>query len=144
MYEEIIAEIERLKERANAERVLHPKTILSAKNFLLIQDYDNLLKFIKARQQPSEDLEEAAVKYQENAANLAARYPTPYEQETGICPPSWDDAFIAGAQWQKEQMMKGAVDTVVGIEDWGHLIVKVDNLGLNYRDKVKIIIVKED
>lgn len=44
--ETIRAEIERLKERAAAERVLHPQTILAAKNYLLIKDYDNLLAFL--------------------------------------------------------------------------------------------------
>lgn len=37
------AKVEGLKKRAEAERVLHPKTILAAKNYLLIKDYDNLL-----------------------------------------------------------------------------------------------------
>ena len=49
--EKLIAEIERLKERAQAERVLYPKTILAAKDYLLIQDYDNLLSFITSLQQ---------------------------------------------------------------------------------------------
>lgn len=49
--EKLIAEIERLKERAQAERVLHPKTILAAKDYLLIQDYDKLLSFITSLQQ---------------------------------------------------------------------------------------------
>jgi len=42
----IKAEVLRLKERAEAERVLHPQTILAAKNYLLIKDYDNLLSFL--------------------------------------------------------------------------------------------------
>lgn len=44
--EKIKAEIERLIERAKAERVLHPQTILAAKNYLLIEDYKNLISFI--------------------------------------------------------------------------------------------------
>ena len=61
----LIAEIERLKERAQAERVLHPKTILAAKDYLLIQDYDKLLSFITSLQQeqPEVDFEREIIKY---------------------------------------------------------------------------------
>ena len=58
--EKLIAEIERLKERAQAERVLHPQTILSAKNYLLIQDYNSLLKFITSLQQEQSEVELSA------------------------------------------------------------------------------------
>ena len=49
--DKLIAEIERLKEKAQAERVLYPQTILSAKNYLLIKDYDTLLSIITSLQQ---------------------------------------------------------------------------------------------
>lgn len=49
--DKLIAEIERLKARAEAERILHPKTILAAKDYLLIKDYDSLLSFIDSLQQ---------------------------------------------------------------------------------------------
>lgn len=42
----LVAEIENLIKRAEAERVLHPKTILAAKNLLLIEDYKKLLSII--------------------------------------------------------------------------------------------------
>ena len=42
----LVAEIERFIERAKAERVLYPKTILAAKNYLLIEDYKKLLSFL--------------------------------------------------------------------------------------------------
>ena len=42
----LIAEIEKLIERAKAERVLYPKTILAAKNYLLIDDYKKLLSLL--------------------------------------------------------------------------------------------------
>lgn len=51
----LIAEIERLIERAKAERVLHPKTILAAKNYLLIEDYNKLLSFIDTLEVKEED-----------------------------------------------------------------------------------------
>ena len=44
--EKIKAEIERRKAKAEAERVLYPKTILSANNFLLINEYVELLSFL--------------------------------------------------------------------------------------------------
>lgn len=56
--EKIKAEIERLIERAKAERILHPKTILAAKDYLLIEDYNKLLSFIESlEQEPAVDLE---------------------------------------------------------------------------------------
>ena len=54
----VVAEIERLIERAKAERVLYPKTILSAKNFLLLEDYDRLKKIIDKIEAKETDLEE--------------------------------------------------------------------------------------
>lgn len=46
------------------------------------------------------------------------------------------------ADWQKQEMMKGAVDRVVFYDDWGNLVVKVPK-GLKMNDKVKVIIIKE-
>lgn len=42
----LVAEIKNFIERAEAERVLYPKTILAAKNYLLIEDYKKLLSKI--------------------------------------------------------------------------------------------------
>ena len=42
----LVEEIKNLIERAEAERVLYPKTILAAKNYLLIEDYKKLLAII--------------------------------------------------------------------------------------------------
>ena len=53
----LLAEIEKLIERAKAERVLYPKTILSAKNYLLIEDYNKLLSFINTLEVKEVDLE---------------------------------------------------------------------------------------
>ena len=55
--EKLITKIERLKEKAQAERVLHPQTILSAKNYLLIKDYDALLSFITSLQQEQPEVD---------------------------------------------------------------------------------------
>lgn len=53
----LVAEIEKLIEKAKAERVLYPKTILSAKNYLLIEDYNKLLSFINSLEVKEVDLE---------------------------------------------------------------------------------------
>ena len=75
--------------------------------------------------------------------------------------PGWDwttqdiaDAFIAGAKWQKEQMMKEAVEGEVCIpnvwvehKEGKELVVRAEiskELGFKFGDKVRIIIVKED
>lgn len=68
----LVAEIEKFIERAKAERVLHPKTILAAKNYLLIEDYNNLLSFINTlevkevdlkKEPTSDDLEQEITEY---------------------------------------------------------------------------------
>ena len=55
----LVAEIERLIEREKAERVLNPKTILAAKNYLLIEDYNKLLSFINTLEVKEVDLEKS-------------------------------------------------------------------------------------
>ena len=68
--------------------------------------------------------------------------------------PGWDwatqditDAFIAGAKWQKEQMMEEAVEGYVVKDITGSLAVTAKGInldGFKVGDKVRIIIVKED
>ena len=67
--------------------------------------------------------------------------------------PGWDwttqdiaDAFIAGAKWQKEQMMKEAVEGEV-VKDWdNNLSVKSGVIcGFKFGEKVRVIVLpKED
>lgn len=56
------------------------------------------------------------------------------------------EAFKAGAQWQKEQMMKDAVEGTVHnfSSNKPHPTVLVDAKGFNQGDKVRIIIIKEE
>ena len=56
------------------------------------------------------------------------------------------DAVIAGAKWQKEQMMKEAVEGEIIKDNRGNNVVRtgVFNNGFEIGDKVRIIIVKED
>lgn len=88
---------------------------------------------IPMKEQPSEDLEEAA----ENI------YKTPF----GIR----EEYFQAGAEWQKEQMLKDAVGARVNYYEnipggsYVEIVADIPNPpGFRYKDKVKIIIVKED
>ena len=135
--EQIKAEIERLK----AEIPYHE----NAWSVL-----DKLKTFINSlpAEQASEDLEKAAKKYA-----VAKHHDKTLQDIVAI-------DFIAGANWQKEQMMKGfcyetkvyrdeegdGIDTP--IESWLALenneITNLPNIGLKEGDKVKILIVKED
>ena len=54
--------------------------------------------------------------------------------------------FKNGAQWQKEQIMKDAIDTTIkqGCIELGVLIKGLDKDKFNFGDKVKVIIIKDD
>lgn len=51
-----------------------------------------------------------------------------------------------GAKWQKEQMMKYTVDATVHLEPGANPVIEIDvgRFGLKVKDKVKVIIVKEE
>ena len=139
--QKILAEIERLyceeAEKYDTSQEIGAKRIL-----------DELSKFINSlpAEQPSEDLEEAANLY----ANKQGLELKPFARRF----------FIAGAQWQKEQMMKGFCfetkvyqdcdgdDVESPFQTWLSLeqneITALPSLGLSDGDKVKVIIVKED
>ena len=93
----------------------------------------------KSLEKPSKDLEEAAEEYLQN---VEARFLRTLEHPTA------KEAFIAGAEWQKSQMLKDAVkcDVIVPIyeenDTWSAKIKIPGRYGLG--DKVHIIIVKED
>ena len=92
-----------------------------------------LLGFIKALQaEPvSEDLMEAANGYA-------------FDLDTGDLNTN-RDTFIAGANWQKEQMMAKAIDGEVGYWNIRGLFVNMEMPNeLEEGDKVKLVIVKED
>lgn len=96
-----------------------------------------------------EDFEEAAIQYAMHKKKSEDK-----EMETELPMGAYylaKDSFIAGAKWQKEQIMKDAVE--------GHIVSKNDGwnsielpstffgeLSKNYKDgdKIKVIIVKEE
>lgn len=142
--ETIIAEIERLTEVTGYSLSEYENGRRSAMYDIRKQ----LIEYINSlpAEQPGEELEEAADIY----ANKQGLELKPFARMF----------FIAGAQWQKEQIMKGlcletkvyrdeegdGIDTP--IESWLALenneITNLPNIGLKDGDKVKVIIVKED
>lgn len=78
-----------------------------------------------------EDLKEASWKYEENINDLDARSDNEVVRR----------AFVAGAKWQKQQMMKDAEEVEVFEERPPHITYFPKNL--KGGDKVKLIIIKE-
>ena len=84
------------------------------------------------------DLEEAADKYAKKTMKIVAN---------GL----FDNVgrakgFIAGAKWDREQVMKEAVETVVSLEAGGFPVVElgVKKFGLKVGDKVRVIVLKAE
>lgn len=97
----------------------------------------------QSKEPVSEDLEEAAEKkfpvYWKNyPKDGIVRSESSYDTNKQC-----RDAFLAGANWQKEQMLKDAVETDVDDLN-GDVFNYCIERGLTTEDKVKIIIVKED
>ena len=90
----------------------------------------------------SEDLEEASKNYALNN--------TPWDD----CKDEIQESFNAGANWKEQQMMAKAIDGVVtfdyydsGDKTYGcvaHDSFCLENFGLKDKDKVKVIVIKED
>lgn len=96
---------------------------------------DRLLSFIDSLQEPvSVDLANAAIEYCGGDKGSDARVRA---------------AFVVGANWQKEQMMKDAIECNIGWYD-GPLLdytqqqqdKALDKIGAKIGDKVKLIIIK--
>lgn len=80
-----------------------------------------------------EDLKEASRKYEENRNDLDARSDNEVVRR----------AFVAGAKWQKHQMMEDAIDAFI---DKGSIRLRQWPLDEKYgrnRDKIKLIVIKE-
>ena len=121
---------------------------------------NKVLDFINSlpAEQPSEDLEKAAKDFVEKNSPYTDEFMLDNEVEEAY--KIAELTFKRGAQWQKEQMIKGlcyetkvyrdeegdGIDTP--IESWLALenneITNLPNIGLKDGDKVKVIIVKED
>ena len=112
-----------------------------------MEEYHQFIIHEYFKEEPvNEDLEEVSRQYALNN--------TPYED----CTEEMQDAFKAGAQWQKEVLMKDILDGYVCFNDSAHNEELPDHCiitneepkesfekrGLKLGDKVKVIIVKED
>ena len=140
--EKILAEIKRrMNNRA--------KTLIDGSYW----DYKGLIDFIDSlKEKPlSEDLEQAAYKYGEELDQIVGSY----DDDDSSVGDYAQEAFKAGARWQKEQMMKDAVECEVdkdyyikfSDETWIDLDPSMQlkpAFGLNKGDKVKIIVLKEE
>lgn len=96
----------------------------------------DLLAFIDSlpEEKPSEDLEEAAARYERE------------NRESILSSVDIVDAFIAGAEWQRVEMMKDAAEGEIVKDISNMLAVTARNIhldGFKFGDKVKIIIVKK-
>ena len=107
---------------------------------------DELIKLAKSEEPVSEDLEEAVNAYIGYAPEVDESPSTYGKRQT----------FKAGANWQKEQMMKDADDYIVDDDntikrfyDTGGFVGKPIIFGvtpdsINVGDQVKVIVIKQD
>lgn len=131
------AEVERLhNEYRNKKGALYFRKALRTVLFII----DSL------QEEPvSEDLENAALMHFKDVME--------YETKTGLKMANIT-SFKAGANWQKEQLLAKAVDGVVTFDYYGnddktygcvaHDSFCLEDFGLKDRDKVKVIVIKED
>ena len=54
------------------------------------------------------EVQEAAEKYDEKATEIALKTTSPFQEELTGPAPTYSDAFEAGAEWQRERLMKEA------------------------------------
>ena len=96
----------------------------------------------KLKEPASDDLEQAAIDYD---SCRPALYGEDDEGDYVEYIEVRKDAFIAGAQWQREQMMKDAIEVRINRDRLYNLKPIIHEKYLDYKigDKVKIIIIKE-
>ena len=103
----------------------------------------NVERTVKDWKEPaSEDLEQTSKEYALNN--------TPYDD----CAEEMQEAFKAGAKWKKEQLMSEAIEGDITFDYYGdddktygciaHNSFCLEDFGLKDRDKVKVIVIKED
>lgn len=141
--EKIIAEIERLyceeAEKYDTSQEIGAKRIL-----------DELSKFINsipaAEEQPSEELEKEIESYLITNRQYAGG-----DEEDLWGDDCIRDAIKYGAQWQKEQMMKSAIDAVIVNDEMSGCVVDCEQGCLVLEShtyaigqKLKLLIIKED
>lgn len=134
----MIKQVEQIKDDIKLQ--IHNLEIAEKEGFITefgkgqLECLEGLLSFIESLQEEpvSEDLEEAAKSHSKESFN-------------GMLIEDNMEAFKAGANWQKQQMMKDAMEGKVVVDsenDWQciRIFKRVNKIG----DKVKLIIIKED
>ena len=128
--EKIKADIDRLQETTMDEN----RNFLSSYHEGIFDGLSMIENFIDSleKEPVSNDLEEAAKNYEEDAIFYAAR--------------RISDFFKAGAEWQKEKMMEDTVDGEIYFNmDYLQYHINTEPLAhFHHGDKVKLIIVKEE
>ena len=127
--EKIRQEIERLIEMNKTKNGFPAGTICAVR----IEAYEHLLSFIDTlSEEPDKSLEEAAEEYSKRVSDG-------HNFRDLTC------GFKAGAEWQKQQMLKDAVESKVFMSFApGHNQMVMADVDLPTNTKVKLIIVKED
>ena len=87
----------------------------------------------------SEDMEKAAKVYEQTRNDLDVVSDNQMVER----------AFQAGAKWQRQQLMKKAIEGIVttNIDGWINVMtgfIRPEEAGANFGNKVKLIIIKED
>lgn len=134
--QKIRQEIGRLKGRLKNSNYYLDNSQQAVGYSFALDDFNEFLDTLS--EEPSENLEEAAESHTFFAANQPGQ-----EWETHDV----TDAFKAGAEWMKSQMMKEAVEgyvtlTLTGVRTVAATIKEGDNIGIG--NNVRIIIVKEE
>ena len=145
--EKIRGHIKRLRYAVDANCIVTVRNAcecLESSINLLVNSIDTLEVKEEQEEPVSKDLEQAAKEYRLSANLNHERY--------GEFGSNIINAFIAGAKWQKQQMMKEAVEATVKIDAGGYPYIPSMEL-YDYTedkplakegDKVKLIIIKED
>ena len=99
----------------------------------------------RAEESVPKDLEEAAHSYSESDEPLYSPGHRFHWDDDALFGKQIETTFIAGAKWQKEQMMNEAVEGKIIFLFNGDVAINIGDVDeYNLGDKVKIIIVKED
>lgn len=105
---------------------------------MLLNDFIDTLS-----EEPDKSLEEAAEEYRRNSIKtiIVPNIDGPLNEYCG----NVKGSFIAGANWQKEQMLKDAEETELYWDgDFLAIDLNMRELGYSEKDKVRIIILKEE
>ena len=154
--EKIRKEIERIKKRI-LDGWKSPEGFVSSSSRGALEALNELLSFIDSLQEEpvSEELEEVALLYYPIMSRISEPHGViPADTQShylGDANQDKREGFIDGAKWQKQQMMKNAIEREVKVDAGGYPYIEATEL-YDYEnekplakegDKIKIIIIKE-